>query len=114
MSLSPDQLFLPRSEDCEARPDHLDQIGPIHELLHALNDPCASASRLTQLVARIPLLAMRCVHAALVRRPSPRGASLNQALALLGNRGLERELLQVLEDLTVLRSELGVPGGGEA
>ncbi|HLV68323.1 MAG TPA: hypothetical protein VKY73_21045 [Polyangiaceae bacterium] len=106
MSVSPDQLLSPRSEDCVARPEHLDQIGPIHTLLAELNDPCASASRLTLLVAQIPLLALRCVHALLVRRPALRGATLSQALSLLGNRGLERELLQVLEDLTVLRAEV--------
>src|SRR5690606_9960747 len=60
MSVSPDQLLSPRSEDCVARPEHLDQIGPIHTLLAELNDPCASASRLTLLVAQIPLLALRC------------------------------------------------------
>jgi hypothetical protein len=42
----------------------------------------------------------------LAKRPTLRSASLNQSLALLGNRGLETELLQVLEDLTVLRSEM--------
>ncbi len=46
-----------------------------------------------------------------MKRPTLRAATLNQALALLGNRGLETELLQVLEDLTVLRSELDADVG---
>lgn len=112
MRVNPDQLIAPRAADCEARAEHLVQLGPIHELLKALNDPCAGGQRVTTLVAQIPLLAHRCIHALMQKRPTLRAATLNQALALLGNRGLETELLQVLEDLTVLRSELdaGSPG----
>jgi hypothetical protein len=106
MRVKPDQPLAPRPTDVEARAEHLVELGPIHDLLKALNDPCCSASKVTMLVSQIPLLAHRCVQALLARRPTQRTASLSQALALLGNRGLEAVLLQVLEDLTILRSEL--------
>ena len=106
MPIKPDQLIAPKPTDIEARPADLVQLGPIHDLLRALNDPCAGATRVTELVSQVPLLAHRCIQAILVRRPTQRSATLSQALALLGNRGLETQLLQVLEDLTVLRSEI--------
>jgi hypothetical protein len=106
MPVKPDQLIAPRQVDIEARPEHLVELTPIHDLLKALNDPCVGATRVTQLVSQIPLLAHRCIHALMARRPTLRSATLNQSLALLGNRGLETELLQVLEDLTVLHSEM--------
>jgi hypothetical protein len=55
--------------DCEARAEHLVELGPIHELLKALNDPCVGGARVTLLVAKIPLLAHRCIQALLARRP---------------------------------------------
>jgi hypothetical protein len=106
MRIKPDQPLAPRPSDVQASKEHLVELGPIHELLKALNDPCCSASKVTLLVAQIPLLAHRCVQAVLARRPTQRSATLSQAVALLGNRGLETVLLQVLEDLTILRSEL--------
>jgi hypothetical protein len=106
MGLKPDQPLSPRPSDVEARAEHLVELGPIHDLLKALNDPCCSASKVNMLVAQSPLLAHRCVQALLARKPTQRSATLSQALALLGNRGLEVVLLQLLEDLTILRSEL--------
>lgn len=106
MPVKPDQPLAPRPVDIEVRAEHLVELGPIHDLLKALNDPCCSAAKVTMLVAQSPLLAHRCVQALLSRRPTQRSATLAQALALLGNRGLETVLLQLLEDLTVLRSEL--------
>jgi hypothetical protein len=111
MRVNPEQPISPRHTDCEARKEHLVELGPIHDLLKALNDPYSGGTRVTTLVSQIPLLAHRCVQALLVKRPTLRAATLNQALALLGNRGLETELLQVLEDLTVLRSELDADVG---
>jgi len=91
----------PGPDECRVRPEHLKELQKIQDLLIALNDPYANIGRL---VGAIPVLAARCA-----KRASTRSKldilSIDHALTLIGNKGLESELLTLLEDLTVLKSE---------
>ena len=84
----------------------LELLPDIHALLHGLNDAYAGGAKVQQLIEKIPVLAARCVRRARKRFPAKGDVSLGEALTLIGNIGLESELLQLLEDLTMLRSEL--------
>jgi hypothetical protein len=92
----------PNKEDCRARSEHLKDLGKIQALLHALNDPYANIGKL---VGGIAVLAARCVFRAQANSPKLEIKSIDHALTLIGNKGLESELLQLLEDLTILKSE---------
>lgn len=92
----------PGAGDNRVRPEHLKDLPKIQQLLQALNDPYAN---ITRLVDSIPVLASRCVARAAARSPKLVINSTDHALTLIGNKGLEAELLQLLEDLTVLKSE---------
>lgn len=84
---------------------HLDELDKIHELLRALNDPYASKN-IGTLVGKIKILALRCIHRAASRSTKIEISSLDHAINLIGNRGLESELFDLLEDLTMLKSKL--------
>lgn len=92
----------PTPGDCRVRAEHLKDLRKIQELLAALNDPYAN---ITRLVEAIPVLAARCVQSALNRSSKRDVNSIDHALTLIGNKGLEFELFTLLEDLTVLKSE---------
>lgn len=98
---------LPRpisEQDCVVQSEHLEHVDNIRSLLGALNDPYASGHKIAKLVAEIPVLAARCVRRA-GRTRSVEVATIEHALSLIGNRGLEAELLGVLEDLTLLKAQ---------
>ena len=84
---------------------HLDELDRIHELLRALNDPYASKN-IGTLVGKIKILALRCIHRAASRSSKIEINSLDHAINLIGNRGIESELFDLLEDLTMLKSKL--------
>lgn len=86
--------------------DDLEQLDDIRELLHALNDAYASTQRIEELVSKIPILSARCIRRARKRSPGRDEWTVGQALTLVGNIGLESELLELLEDLTTLRADL--------
>jgi hypothetical protein len=92
----------PTQDECRARPEHFKDLAKIQELLHALNDPYANIGRL---VGGISVLAARCVFRAQSRSPKLDVTSIDHALTLIGNKGLEAELLALLEDLTILKAE---------
>ncbi len=108
--LEPDALLSPDGDACRVNAEDLNSLATVHDLLSALNDPWAGRSRIVTLVAGVPVLGNRCIRRALRKRPGSRVLSLDQALSLLGNGGLEAELLELLEDLTVLKADLQ-PGG---
>jgi len=93
----------PSADDCRARPDDLEDISKIQSLLLALNDPYASIAKL---VGGVRLLDARCRRRARMKALRTEITSIAHALAIIGNKGTEEELLGVLEDLTVLKSEL--------
>jgi len=84
---------------------HLKELDKIHELLRALNDPYASKN-IGVLVGKIEILATRCIFRATSRSRKIEILSLEHAINLIGNRGLESELFDLLEDLTMLKSKL--------
>ena len=93
-------------EQIKVQPKHLKDLDKIHELLRAMNDPFAAGRNIGNLVSQIPILAARCLHRALSRSSKIEINSLEHAIALIGNRGLEAELLDLLEDLTIAKSKL--------
>ncbi len=101
MRITPSGSLRPAPDDCRVKPEHLKDLSKIQELLTALNDPYANIGRL---VSSIPVLAARCAASA-IQRSKLQINSIDHALTLIGNKGLESELLTLLEDLTVLKSE---------
>jgi hypothetical protein len=91
--------------DTKVQAKHLKDLDKIHELLRALNDPYASKN-IGALVTRIPILAARCVAKAASRSTKIEINSLDHAITLIGNRGLETVLFDLLEDLTMFKSKL--------
>jgi HD-like signal output (HDOD) protein len=109
MRTSPDGLLIVDPAECKITLKHLSELPRIMELLHALNDPMAGGKNVGKLVTKIPVLAARLVDKALARSRKKEIYSVDQAINLLGNRGLESELLELLEDLTVKKSEAEDP-----
>ena len=99
----------PRSDPCAVAEEDLKSLSEIHTLLRALNDAYAGGTRVGQLIANVPVLSARIVRRARKRFPAKANCTLAEALTLIGNIGLETELLQLLEDLTVLSAELPPP-----
>ena len=91
--------------DTKVQAKHLKDLDKIHELLRALNDPYASKN-IGALVQRIPILAARCVSKAASRSTRIEINSLDHAITLIGNRGLETVLFDLLEDLTMFKSKM--------
>jgi len=92
--------------ETKVQPKHLKDLDKIHALLSALNDPMAAGKNVGKLVSSIPILAARCVAKAASRSSKIQINSLDHAITLIGNRGLESELFDLLEDLTVMQSKL--------
>jgi hypothetical protein len=101
MRTSPGGSLRPAPDDCRVKLEHLKDLSKIQALLTALNDPYANIGRL---VSAIPVLAARCAARAVQRSKSDIN-SIDHALTLIGNKGLESELLTLLEDLTILNAE---------
>jgi hypothetical protein len=95
-----------RADPCAVEESDLSSLSDIHALLRALNDAYAGGTRIEVLVDKVYVLSARCIRRAKKRFPAKNDCSLKEALTLIGNLGLETELLQLLEDLTVLRAEL--------
>ena len=87
-------------------PADLKLLPEIRRLLSALNDPVVSQREIDHLCTKVPVLARRIVAHARARAPLRDITRLDSALGLIGNRGLETVLLQLLEDLTVLKADL--------
>ncbi|HEX4336998.1 MAG TPA: hypothetical protein VH062_13865 [Polyangiaceae bacterium] len=96
-----------RTDPCAVIEEDLKVLDQIHSLLRALNDAYAGGPRVGQLVANVPVLAARCLRRARKRYPAKANCTLFEAMTLIGNLGLESELFQLLEDLTVLSSDVG-------
>ncbi|MDX2052380.1 MAG: HDOD domain-containing protein [Polyangiaceae bacterium] len=93
-------------KECEVGRDNLNDLPTIHELLSALNDPYAPSNLIADLVFRIPVLSARCLRRANSPVRQLRRDEVAKVLTKIGNRGLEAELLQLLEDLTTLKADL--------
>jgi hypothetical protein len=86
--------------------EDLESLEPVRHLLSALNNPYVSTAQIEQLVDKIRVLKTRCVRRAVHSSELEHTPTLGEALGLIGNQGLETELLGVLEDLTILSAEL--------
>lgn len=84
----------------------LQSLEHVRSLLTALNNPYVSTARIEQLVEQIRVLRARCIRRAMQDSDADATPNLSEALALIGNKGLEAELLVVLEDLTILSAEI--------
>jgi hypothetical protein len=109
MRTSPDGFLIVDPAECKITVKHLSDLPRIMELLSALNDPMAGGKNVGKFVTKIPVLAARVVNRALARSSKKEISSVDQAINMIGNRGLESELLQLLEDLTIKKSEAEDP-----
>jgi hypothetical protein len=87
-------------------PADIERLDIIHALLSELNDPRASAVSIAPFIGAFPPLRARLEQAFRTRRPNAHAKNLAGQLALLGNREVEAVLLELLEDLTMLRADL--------
>lgn len=98
--------FQSQSADCKLSKADLKRLDQVKELLSLLNDPYIGPYKLTECLEALPVLAARCRREAALHRPRAEVERIDRALNVLGNRGLEKVLLEFLEDMTILRSEV--------
>ena len=91
-------------DECAVGQEDLAQLGRLHDLLTALNDPYVSRRKIEMLTSYSKVLTARVMRHARARQRSI--DSLGAALTLIGNHGLETVLLQFLEDLTIYKGEV--------
>jgi hypothetical protein len=96
----------PPDSACIVSAADLKRLDAIHQLLEALRDPLASSKLVEHRVKQIPVLTARMIRFARTEAPARNITTLAGALGTVGNRGLEKVLLELLEDLTVLRADL--------
>ncbi|HXK20535.1 MAG TPA: hypothetical protein VNG33_22145 [Polyangiaceae bacterium] len=109
MRTSPDGFLVVDPAECKITVKHLSELPKITALLQALNDPLAGGKNVGKLVTTIPVLAARVVERALSQSRKKEIYSIDQAINMVGNRGIESELLSLLEDLTIKKSEAEDP-----
>jgi len=102
-------FWLSTPPSARSRSSILSELPKITALLRALNDPLAGGKNVGKLVTTIPVLAARVVERALSQSRKKEISSVDQAINMVGNRGLESELLTLLEDLTIKKSEAEDP-----
>lgn len=106
MSANRHNVTRPGADPCRITERDLDDLPKILELLGRLNDPYAGGDTVARLVESIRVLKARCMRNAGRRFVNRKIESLGYALNLIGNRGLEAELFELLEEMTVFKSEL--------
>jgi hypothetical protein len=82
------------------------RIDQLSALLSTLNDPRAGADALARHVSAIPVLEARIAARFGQDYPNRKKPGIGQQIALLGNRVLEGILLELLEDIITLHSEV--------
>ena len=90
----------------------LSSIDRISALLLTFNDARAGADALARHIVKIRVLKARVEQRFVQRYPNRQLPGVAQQVALLGNRELEALLLQLLEDVVTLASELGAERTG--
>ncbi len=95
-----------RRDPCGVVAADIERLDIIHALLSELNDPRASAYTIAPFVDAFPPLRARIARALAMHRPNVRAQNVAAELVALGNRGVERVLLELLEDLTILGADL--------
>ena len=87
-------------------PQDVEDLEVVHRLLAVLNDPRAALLSVAPIVEDMPRLAARTLRMARSRAKYRRISNLAEALAAVGNQGLETVLMEYLEDLTILKADL--------
>lgn len=104
--------FQTLGDSCKVSKEDLKRLGQVSELLTLLNDPYIGPFKLTDCIEGLPVLAARCKREAALHRPKSEVEQIERALNVLGNRGVEKVLLELLEDMTILKSELDDAAAG--
>jgi hypothetical protein len=86
--------------------EHISSLSELQSLLVTFNDPYAAGTDLASHIEEIPLLARRLVRTARIQTGHMQLSQVGHALSLLGNKALERELLELLEDMTEVKFDL--------
>ncbi len=105
------KAFLSQADGCRIKQDDLKRLAQVSELLTLLNDPYIGPFKLTDCIEKMPVLAARCRREAALHRPRNEVEQIERALNVLGNRGVEKVLLELLEDMTIFKSELEATSG---
>ena len=100
------KTFQARSDDCKVSLADLKRLDLVKELLALLNDPYVGPYKLTETITHIPVFAARCRREAALVRPRSEVEDIERALNVIGNRGIEKVLLELLEDMTILKADL--------
>jgi hypothetical protein len=95
-----------REDPTRVTAQDLQRIDQISSLLSTLNDPRAGADALARHVSAIPVLEARIAARFAQDYPNRKKPGNGQQIALLGNRVLESILLELLEDIITLHSEV--------
>jgi len=103
------KLFSAQVDDCRITHEDLKRLDQVKELLSLLNDPYIGPYKLKDCIEGMPSLASRCRREAALHRPRNEVEQIERALNVLGNRGIEKVLLELLEDMTIFKSELDDP-----
>ena len=98
--------FLVQHDDCKVQPADLKRLDLVRDMLQLLNDPYVGPFKLSDIVEHFPVFAARCRREAALFRPRREVENIERALNVIGNRGIEKVLLELLEDLTILKSDL--------
>jgi hypothetical protein len=100
------KIFQSQIDDCRIGKDDLKRLAQVSEVLTLLNDPYIGPFKLADCIQGLPVLAARCRREAALHRPRNEVEDIERALNVLGNRGIEKVLLELLEDMTILKSEI--------
>ncbi len=94
----------------DVQPEDLKHLDVLHKILRLLNEPKQSAGPLARLIVRMPILEARVRRAYRAPQWYTEDAygepDVTTVLVMMGNRGFEAVLLELLEDLTILNGEL--------
>lgn len=102
------RLFQAQADECRIKRDDLSRLDQVKEVLTLLNDPYIGPYKLADCIEGLPVLAARCRREAALHRPRNEVENIERALNVLGNRGIEKVLLELLEDMTIFKSEIEV------
>jgi hypothetical protein len=108
------KAFQSVADDCRISRQDLKRLTQVSEVLTLLNDPYIGPYKLADCIQGLPVLAARCRREAALHRPRNEVEAIERALNVLGNRGIEKVLLELLEDMTILKSEVEDASGNDA
>lgn len=81
-------------------------MAALHSILATLNDDTAGVNQLARYLVNLPALGARVLLAARRAARERDVETIEHGLSILGNRGFEGVLLDYLEALTILKSDV--------